>query len=76
MEDSHGQRGPCDYDRNFLLSPAKRNHIVELWEVEKFGRDSFGDSDAVALYGVRPAEWYAKGSASLHAQRLKPCEIL
>ena len=49
------------YDRNYLLSPAKRNQIVELWEVEKFGRDSFGDPDAVALYGMRPAEWYAKG---------------
>jgi hypothetical protein len=33
------------------LSPAKRNQIIELWEVEKFGRDSFGDPDAVALYG-------------------------
>jgi hypothetical protein len=49
------------YDRDFLLSPAKRNQIVELWEVEKFGRDSFGDPDAVSLYGMRPAEWYAKG---------------
>ena len=49
------------YDRDFLLSPAKRNQIIELWEVEKFGRDSFGDPDAVSLYGMRPAEWYAKG---------------
>ena len=49
------------YDRDFLLSAAKRNEVVELWEVEKFGRDSFGDPDAVALYGMRPAEWYAKG---------------
>ena len=49
------------YDRDFLLSPTKRNQIVELWEVEKFGRDSFGDPDAVSLYGMRPAEWYAKG---------------
>jgi hypothetical protein len=49
------------YDRDFLLSPAKRNQIVELWEVEKFGRDSFGDPDAVALYGMTPAQWYAKG---------------
>jgi hypothetical protein len=49
------------YDREFLLSPAKRNQIVELWEVEKFGRDSFGDPDAVSLYGMPPAEWYAKG---------------
>jgi hypothetical protein len=32
------------YDRDLLLSPAKRNQIVELWEVEKFGRDSFGDA--------------------------------
>ena len=49
------------YDRDFLLSPAKRNQVVELWEVEKFGRDSFGDADAVSLYGMRPAEWYAQG---------------
>jgi len=49
------------YDRDFLLSPAKRNQVVELWEVEKFGRDSFGDPDAVALYGMRPAEWYERG---------------
>src|SRR6476646_11828808 len=49
------------YDRNFLLSSAKRNQVVELWEVEKFGRDSFGDPDAVALYGMRPAEWYDRG---------------
>jgi hypothetical protein len=39
------------YDRDFLLSPAKRNQIVELWEVEKFGRDSFGDPDAVCARG-------------------------
>jgi hypothetical protein len=32
-----------------------------LWEVEKFGRDSFGDPDAISLYGMRPADWYAKG---------------
>src|SRR5215218_358859 len=49
------------YDRDFLLSPGKRNQIVELWEVERFGRDSFGDSDAVSLYGMKPAEWHAKG---------------
>lgn len=46
---------------DFLLSPEKRNQVVELWEVEKFGRDSFGDPDAVALYGMRPAEWYSRG---------------
>jgi hypothetical protein len=49
------------YNRDFLLSPAKRNQIIDLWEVEKFGRDSFGDPDAVSLYGMRPAEWHARG---------------
>jgi hypothetical protein len=49
------------YDRDFLLSPGKRNQTIELWEVEKFGRDSFGDPHAVALYGMTPTEWYAKG---------------
>lgn len=29
--------------------------------MEKFGRDSFGDPDAVSLYGMRPAEWYGRG---------------
>ena len=37
------------YDRDFLLSPAKRNQIIKLWEVEKFGRDSFGDPNAVSF---------------------------
>jgi hypothetical protein len=29
------------YDRDLLLSPEKRNQVVELWEVEKYGRDCF-----------------------------------
>jgi hypothetical protein len=49
------------YDRDFLLNPAKRDQIVELWEVEKFGRDSFGDPGAVSLYGMTPAQWHARG---------------
>ena len=49
------------YGRDFLLSPAKRNQIIELWEVEKFGRDSFGDPDAASPCGMRPAEWHARG---------------
>jgi hypothetical protein len=49
------------YDRDFLLSPGKRNQMMALWEVEKFGTDSFGDPDYVSIYGMRPAEWYARG---------------
>src|SRR3954465_1146663 len=49
------------YDRDFLLSPVKRNEIIELWEVEKFGRDSFGDPDAVSLYGMAPGQGHGSG---------------
>src|SRR5262249_38668923 len=49
------------YDRDFLLSPEKRNQIVELWEVEKYGRDCFNDPDHVHLYGMPPKKWYARG---------------
>jgi hypothetical protein len=49
------------YDRDFLLSPEKRNQLVELWEVEKYGRDCFNDPDHVHLYGMAPKEWYGRG---------------
>jgi hypothetical protein len=34
---------------------------MELWEVEKYGRDCFGDPDHVHLYGMPPKEWYDRG---------------
>src|SRR6266436_6079461 len=49
------------YDRDFLLSPEKRNQLMELWEVEKYGRDCFNDPDHVHLYGMAPKEWYERG---------------
>jgi 16S rRNA G966 N2-methylase RsmD len=49
------------YDRDFLLSPEKRNQVVELWEVEKYGRDCFNDADHVHLYGMAPRDWYERG---------------
>ena len=55
-----GIRTPL-YDRDFLLSPGQRNQVMALWEVEKFGTDCFGDPDYVSIYGMRPAEWYARG---------------
>jgi hypothetical protein len=48
------------YDRDLLLGP-KRNELLELWEVERFGRDSFGDAEYVSVYGLRPRAWYARG---------------
>jgi hypothetical protein len=56
-----GEGSPPYYDRDYLLSSEKRNQILELWEVERFGRDSFGDPDAVSLYGMRPSEWHGRG---------------
>jgi hypothetical protein len=60
------------YDRDFLLSPEKRNQLIELWEVEKYGRDCFGDPDHVHLYGMTPKEWYDRGGAfsRVHVLRL------
>jgi len=49
------------HDREYLLSAAKRNDVLELWEVEQYGRDSFGDPDYVSVYGLPPADWYARG---------------
>jgi hypothetical protein len=49
------------YDRELLMGGAKRNEVLERWEVERYGSDSYGDADYVSVYGMRPADWYAKG---------------
>jgi 16S rRNA G966 N2-methylase RsmD len=48
------------HDRAYLLG-AKRNDVLSLEEVRRYGADSFGDPDYVSLYGMRPDEWYARG---------------
>src|SRR5256712_13978008 len=48
------------YDRQLLLG-AKRNSVLELWEVQRYGTDSYGDADYVSIYGMRPTDWYTKG---------------
>lgn len=48
------------HDRALLLGD-KRNAVLALDEVHRYGRDSFDDPDYVALYGLRPADWYARG---------------
>jgi hypothetical protein len=53
------------YDRDLLLGGAKRNALLELWEVQRYGSDSYGDRDYVSIYGMAPAEWYAKGARVL-----------
>ena len=49
------------HDRELLLGVAKRNKVLELWEVQRYGSDSYGDRDYVSIYGMAPAEWHAKG---------------
>ena len=49
------------YDRQLLLLGPKRNSVLELWEIHRYGIDSYGDPDYVSIYGLRPDDWYAKG---------------
>ena len=43
------------------FSVKKRNQLIELWEVEKYGKDCFGNPNHVHLYGMPPKEWYDRG---------------
>jgi len=49
------------YERTFLLSEEKRHQVMQLWEVQKYGADSFSDPDYVCIYGMRPQEWHGRG---------------
>jgi len=49
------------YGRQLLLLGPKRNAVLDLWEVQRYGTDSYGDADYVSIYGMRPVDWYAKG---------------
>jgi hypothetical protein len=49
------------YDRQLLLHGTKRNEFLELAEVHAYGQDSYDDPDYLCIYGLRPADWYAKG---------------
>ena len=49
------------HDRALLLHGAKRNQLLTFEEVRRYGSDSFSDPDFVRLYGMKPAEWYARG---------------
>jgi hypothetical protein len=49
------------YDRALLLNGGKRNEVLELSEVQRYGLDSYDNADYVSIYGLRPTEWYARG---------------
>lgn len=60
MASEPGHPGEQAYDRRFLLG-EKRNELLALREVQRYGRDSFGDPDHVSIYGLKPHQWYARG---------------
>jgi len=49
------------YDRELLLMGPKRNEVLDLWEVQRYGNDTFGNIDYVSIFGMRPVDWYARG---------------
>jgi hypothetical protein len=55
-----GSKGTA-YDRQLLLEGAKRNDVLDLTEVQRYGIESWGDPDYVCIYGLRPADWYGRG---------------
>src|SRR5690348_3242285 len=48
------------YGRWSLLG-EKRNDVLELAEVRRYGRDAFGDPDFVSVYGLKPEDWHSRG---------------
>lgn len=55
------QPGPGVYDRGLLLHGQKRNEVLTLEEVQRYGSDSFSDPDYIRLYGMTPPQWHARG---------------
>jgi hypothetical protein len=48
------------YGRDLLLLGARRNSLLDLWEILRYGTDSFGDANYLSIYGLRPDDWYAR----------------
>src|SRR5262245_12836331 len=52
------------YDRQLLLG-EKRNALLELWEVQQYGIDSYGDPDYVSIYVMRTSLCCSRESAGI-----------
>lgn len=59
-EQSHHEAGQV-YDRQLLLFGPKRQSVLDLWQVQRYGTDSYGNSAHVSIYGLAPADWYGRG---------------
>jgi hypothetical protein len=49
------------YDRQLLLFGPRRQSVLDLWQVHRYGTDSYGNSAHVSIYGLAPADWYGRG---------------
>jgi hypothetical protein len=58
---THDPPGTQKYGRELLLGGEKRNSVLDLDEVQRYGSDSYADINYVSIFGMRPAEWHAKG---------------
>jgi hypothetical protein len=52
---------PHHYDRALMLHGSKRNEVLTLAEIKRYGLDSFADADYISIYGMPPQEWYRHG---------------
>jgi 16S rRNA G966 N2-methylase RsmD len=56
-----GDERAAVYDRQLLLFGARREAVLDLEEVRRYGSDSYGDADHVSVYGMAPGDWYDRG---------------
>ncbi len=61
MGESYWHPAGDAYDRQLLLLGPKRDVVLELWEVLRYGSDSYGDAAYVSIYGLPPTIWHEKG---------------
>jgi hypothetical protein len=61
MNERTGNAQSRVYDRSLLLHGSKRNELLTLAEIEKYGLDSFADAGYISIYGMPPREWYRHG---------------
>jgi hypothetical protein len=52
---------PHLHDRALMLHGCKRNEVLTLAEIKRYGLDSFADADYISIYGMSPEEWYRRG---------------
>jgi hypothetical protein len=52
---------PHFYDRALMLHGSKRNEVLTLADIKRYGLDSFADADYISIYGMPPEEWHRRG---------------